>query len=142
MRSRKRHPVFRDVRQRREHWLKIIAAVSGFALLAWLTTVALGIYFLDILPESAKLEVIRKGSLATIGASDPETLLSEPDCTDGLVSRPGFARAGTVAYFRSAADLPSSTRRRNCTEIGGLLVEALAIDAEAQTVDWLSLIHI
>ncbi|WP_305546595.1 polysaccharide deacetylase family protein [Tabrizicola sp.] len=136
-RSRKRHPVFLDVRQRRGHWLKIIAAISAFALLAWLTTVALGIYYLDILPKSAKLEGIRQGSAATDVVAHPGALLTEAACPGSLESNSRTARGASVAYLRSAADLSSTTRAKNCVEISGLLVEALAIDAAAQTVDWL-----
>jgi peptidoglycan-N-acetylglucosamine deacetylase len=136
-RSRKRHPVFLDVRQRRGHWLKIIAAVSIFALLAWLTTVALGIYYLDILPKSAKLEGIRQGSVVTDNAAHPETVLTESACPDSPGANSDTARGATVAYLRSAADLSSTTLRKTCDEIGYLLVEALAIDVETQTVDWL-----
>lgn len=137
MRSRKRHPVFLDVRQRRGRWLKILAAVSGFALLAWLTTVALGIYYLEILPESAKLDLIRQGSVTTDISADTETVLAEPDCPAGLVVPSGANPAATVAYLRTATDVSSATLRRDCTEIGGFLAEALAIDVAAQTVDWL-----
>ena len=136
-RSRKRHPVFLDVRQRRGHWLKIIAALTGFAVLTWLTTVALGIYYLDILPESAKLDAIRQGSVAADSAPEPEIARDEPDCRSGLVSPSDDIGATTVAYLRDAADLPSATFRRGCVQFDGLLVEALTIDAGEQTVRWL-----
>jgi peptidoglycan/xylan/chitin deacetylase (PgdA/CDA1 family)/GT2 family glycosyltransferase len=136
MRSHKRHPVFLDVGQRRGHWLKIMAAVSGFALLAWLTTVALGIYFLEILPESDKLDRIRQGSVAMNNSADTETVLAEPECPAGLVVS-GANRAATVVYLPAATDVSSATLRRDCTEIGGFLAEALAIDPTAQSVDWL-----
>lgn len=136
-RSRKRHPVFLDVRQRRGHWLKIVVAVFVFLLLVWLTTVAVGIYYLDILPKSAKLEEVRQGSAATDVAAQPGNLPPESDCTRAPGSSSRTARGATFAYLRSAADLSSSTIRKNCVEIDGLLVEALVIDAAAQTVDWL-----
>lgn len=133
MRSRKRHPVFLDQRQRRGHRLKIMAAVSGLALLGWLTTVALGIYYLDILPESAKLDAIRQGSAAEESAGLTEPALAEAECPD----TPGASGEAVVAYLRSVSDLPSSTLSGTCSHVGGLLVEALAVDAAAQSVDWL-----
>ena len=136
-RSRKRHPVFQDVRQRRGHWLKILVAVSGFALLAWLTTVALGIYYLEILPESAKVEAIRQGSVAVDVAANPQVELAKPECAGGPVTASSAIRPATVAYLRGAADLPSATFRKDCVRFDGLLVEALAIDATTQSVDWL-----
>ena len=136
-RSRKRHPVFLDVRQRRGHWLKIIAALTGFAVLSWVTTVALGIYYLDILPESAKLDAVREGSV--VDSSAPEALgaRAEPDCRTGLPSPSGNLGTSTVGYLRNAADFPSATFRRGCVQFDGLLVEALAIDAGEQSVSWL-----
>lgn len=134
-RSRKRHPVFLDVRQRRGLWLKIGAGLAGFALLAWLTTVATGIYLLEILPQNAKVEQLRLGSAALDPAGDAEMVVET--CPGGLAGVSEAARAATVAYLRSSQDLSSATFRRECTAFGGVLAEALEIDAEVQTVDWL-----
>lgn len=134
-RSRKRHPVFLDVRQRRALWLKIGGSLAGFALLAWLTTVATGIYLLEILPGSAKLDQLRQRPEVQEPAEDYDAEFAS--CPGGMAGTSDAARAATVAYLRTAEDLAFATFRRDCTAFGGVLVEALAIDAAAQTVGWL-----
>jgi peptidoglycan-N-acetylglucosamine deacetylase len=140
-RSHKRHPVFLDVRHRRGQMLKIVAGVSGFVVLAWLTTVALGIYYMDILPKSAKLEVILQGSFATGLAGDDPSALTEPVCIGAPLAAADahsrVAKAPTGAYLRVSSDLSATALRQGCSDLGMVLAEALTIDAVAQTVDWL-----
>lgn len=136
-RSRKRHPVFLDARQRRGQLVKILAGISGFAILAWLTTVAMGIYFIDILPESAKIAMIREGSVAAEPIIATQSAPAVGKCASGSTDDPAPVSGVADAYVRSVTDLTTTALAQDCTRLGGVLVEALEIDVMAQTVDWL-----
>lgn len=131
-RFRKRPAVFLDVRDRRASWLKAVALLSGFGLLAWLAALAIGISAMDILPDSGRIDHVRDGTVAAeAGAGRPGLPLVDPTC-------PGAARTVTPpeAFLQSPGDLAVSALRQDCTPLGGLLVNALEIDPLAGRVDW------
>ena len=136
-RSHKRHPVFLDTRQRRARRLGVAAALAGFTLLAWLTTFALGVYYVEILPESERLELIRRGSLA-----EGAPMAAQPGCAGtpiaGADLLPGAARTATAAYLRAWPDGALEALARRCGGLDGVMAEWLHVDAASQTVTWLN----
>jgi peptidoglycan/xylan/chitin deacetylase (PgdA/CDA1 family) len=141
-RSHKRHPVFLDTRQRHARRLRFVVALSGFALLAWLTTFALGVYSIDILPESERLDLIRRGSVADDGHRIAGTAVAQPDCAGQPIAAtdllPGAARSRTSAYLRAWPDGALEALAHHCSGLDGVLAEWLSVDAGTQTVEWLN----
>ncbi|WP_413875832.1 polysaccharide deacetylase family protein [Albidovulum sp.] len=105
-RSHKRHPVFLDTRQRRARRLRFVVALSGFALLARPTTFALGVYSIDILPESERLDLIRRGSVADDGHRIAGTTVAQPACSGQPIAAtdllPGAFAEAEGALWRDA----------------------------------------
>ncbi len=141
-RSHKRHPVFIDLRHRRARLLKILAALTGFVFLSWATTLALGVYYIDILPENEKLELIRQGSLSADRPFDDHSDPTQTVCSGAPIGAmdvvPSAAAMPTAAYLRVWPDGSLVTLKRNCGGLDGVLAEWLSIDTASQTVEWLS----
>lgn len=142
-RSHKRLPVFLDPLHRRARVLRITVALAGMLCLAWLTTFALGVYYVDILPENEKLELIRRGAFAADGAAtldDPTPVAAR--CTGEPVGAaeplPNGGPVPVSAYLRVWPDWAISTLTRYCGGIDGVLAEWLTIDAASRTVSWLA----
>ncbi len=141
-RSPKRHPVFLDPSHRRTRLLTIIAGLSGLLLLTWLTTFALGIYYIDILPENEKLDLIRRGAFGTGGVAvyDPvPTAVACPEpARDRTDQRAGGDGLPAAAYLRVWPDWSLQTLAHQCGGLDRLQAEWLEIDADSQTVIWLA----
>ena len=141
-RSHKRHPVFLDPLHRRARTLRIVTAVTGMLCLAWLTMVALGIYYIDILPENEKLDLIRRGGFAGTGVAEPGPVPVAAVCTGEPLGAtdllPDTGRIASSAYLRVWPDWALPTLARNCGGLDGILAEWLTIDTTSQTVTWLS----
>ncbi len=141
-RSHKRHPVFLDPRQRRAHRLGFVVALSGFVLLAWLTTFAVGVYSIDILPESERLDLIRRESLSGEGQEAAANAVTQPACSGRPIAATdllaGAARSGTSAYLRVWPDGALEALAHHCGGLDGVLAEWLSVDAGTQTVEWLN----
>lgn len=141
-RSHKRHPVFLDPLHRRGRTLRIVAVLTGMLCLAWLTSFALGVYYIDILPENEKLDLIRRGAFAGDGAAEPgpvpvaATCSGEPVGTTDLL--PDIDHIPGSAYLRVWPDWALATLARTCGGLHGVLAEWLTIDTTSQTVAWLS----
>ncbi len=137
-RSHQRHPVFQDARHRRARVLKILASLSAFTLLTWMTAFATGVYYIDILPENAKLERIRQG-MATVeapaAAGPAPVCVGEPLAADDLLA--AGAGAPVSAYLRVAAPGALTAISRHCRDVDGVLAEWLRIDAATQATEWL-----
>lgn len=140
-RSHKRHPVFHDSLHRRARRLKIVATLAGMLCLVWLTTVALGIYFIDILPENERLDLIRRGAVATNDAVEPYHAPAAAECTGEPVGTadllPGADLVSKSAYLRVWPDWSLQTLTRYCGGLDSVLAEWLTIDPASQTVNWL-----
>ncbi|MCT8329531.1 glycosyltransferase [Acidimangrovimonas sediminis] len=137
-RSHQRHPVFQDARHRRARVLKILATLSAFTLLTWVTAFATGIYYIDILPENAKLDHIRLGT-ATVEA--PAAPGPAPECVGDPLAATDLlaagARAPVSAYLRVVPPGALTALAGHCQDIDGVLAEWLRIDAATQTAEWL-----
>lgn len=141
-RSHKRHPVFLDTRQRRARRLGFVIALSGFALMAWLATFALGVWSVDILPESERLDLIRRGSLSDSAHAVAGNTVVRPTCSGQPIAAtdllPGAARSRTSAYLRVRPDGALEALAHHCTGLDSVLVEWLSVDAGTQRVEWLN----
>lgn len=141
-RSHARKPVFLDALHRRARALKVVAAASAMLCLAWLTTVALGIYYIDILPESEKLDMIRRGTFATNGAMELEPAPASAACTGEPIGAtdllPRADHISRSTYLRVWPDWALPTLARHCAGLDGVLAEWLTIDPASQTVSWFS----
>lgn len=141
-RSHERRPVFLDPLHRRARVIRIVAGLSGLILLTWLCTVAIGIYYIDILPESEKLELIRRGTFDADGVaaspqvSAPQECSGEPIDPAALLPDPGGMTRS--AYLRVWPDWSLQTLTRHCGGLDTILAEWLEIDPVAETATWRS----
>lgn len=140
-RSHTRQPVFLDPRHRRGRVLGVLAAVSALVAVVWLTTVAIGIYYIDILPENAKLELIRRGGLSGDAVAAPDPVPAAAECTGRAISPTDalpHASGERAAYLRAWPDWALPTLARQCAGFDRVQAEWLEIDVAAQTAHWLS----
>src|SRR5690606_26255180 len=141
-RSHKRNPVFLDPLHRRARVIRIAASLSGLLLLVWLSTVAIGIYYIDILPENEKVALIRTGASDTDGvaarapAPAPEACSGEP--IDSAAALPQDGSMTRSAYLRVWPDRSLETRPGHCSGLDTILAEWIEIDPGSQTATWLS----
>ena len=141
-RSHKRNPVFLDPLHRRARAIRIAASLSGLLLLVWLSTVAIGIYYIDILPENEKVALIRTGASDTDGvaarapAPAPEACSGEP--IDSAAALPQDGSMTRSAYLRVWPDRSLETLTGHCSGLDTILAEWIEIDPGSQTATWLS----
>ncbi|MBE0412776.1 glycosyltransferase [Yoonia sp.] len=137
-----RNPVFLDPSHRRGRKLRILGVLTGMLCLAWLSSFALGVYYVDILPENEKLDLIRGGAFVNDGVAEPGPAPVAATCTGAPVAAtkllPDIAHIPSFAYLRVWPDWAFPTLSRACGGLNGVLAEWLTIDITSQTVDWLA----
>ncbi len=140
-RSHHRHPIFLDPLNRRAGRLRAVVALAGLICLAWLTTVFLGFYYIDILPESEKLELIRRGALSDNDIAERETKAIAATCTGEPLAAadllPGGDDMSRSAYLMAGPDWALATLTRTCGSLDSVLAEWLTVDPATGTIVWL-----
>jgi peptidoglycan-N-acetylglucosamine deacetylase len=140
LRSRHRLPVFSDPSQRRRRLLRIGAALSGTALAAWMSAFAVGLYFFDLLPERAQLDLLYQ----PFAAADPDGPESpEPAACEGIPLGSADALTGgpqvqVAAYLRVWPDGAVEALHERCGALDRIMAEWIGIDLGGARTEWLN----